>query len=328
MTRLRTILLLLALVVGGTGSAQPLPDAFHVVGTLPPDRVGQLMARVSGELPAVSLHYRQMGESEIVSMIESPLPPDRPIDLVVLPTPDLGVRLANEGLLDSLPISLEQPDPSHWRQEVFSLFHDPAMIAVRKDAPLPEAALRTRLDLARFLESAPPRFRGRVGLVNIGIDSQSYAYATQDQLRSPLYWRIMRAFGHLDARIYETNAEILDALRNGRIDLAYNLPLSQLVFEPLDEIRIDAFEDYVIALPWVVFAPSPDRNPMTPLVVDLLRDDVLQQRFPPKTFWAPADGEGLTNTQKVKLGPELLVFQDALKKSAILDEWFQSVTRE
>ncbi len=326
MLALRCMFLVLALAGAHPASAQQKTGDFHIVGALPAERVAGLMERIADVLPMLSLRYSQMRESEIVATVASTSASGDPIDLAILTTPGLGVRLANEGYLAALPIPPEEPGPGHWRQEVFTLFHDPAVVMVREAAGIPAHALRSRRDLVRFLEGVGPDLHERVGLVNVGIDSQGYAFATQDQLRSPLFWRIMRAFGDLDARIFDTNAELFEALGDGRIDLAYNVPLSQSAFAPAEGLQVAIFDDYVIALPWVAFAPKPVRDPVTPLVVDVLRREIRDQRFPPSEFWDLAAADGLRQAQDVSIGPELLIFQDPLKKTAILDEWFQSVT--
>ena len=325
MTWLRSLLAVLAMMLAVQAEAQQR-DAFNIVGTLAPEQFHSLLEQIAVQAPFLDPSYTQMRENDIVSAVESSVAPENPIDLAILPTPDMGVRLANEGYLSALQIAPAQPDPSHWRQEVFSLFYDPSVVLVRNAAFEQTAIIKNRRNLVRFLESRPDWLRKRVGLVNIGIDNQSFAYAAQDQLRSPLFWRITQAFGDLEARIYETNAEILEALRSGQIDLAYNMPLSQLTFGPQQGIQVVVPDDYVVALPWVVVAPASSKNRSAATVVKILRMEIFKRRFPGPAFWKVGHRNGILQAQHVKIGPELLVFQDPLKKTSILDIWFQTVT--
>ena len=60
----------------------------------------------------------------------------------------------------------------------------------------------------------------------IGIDDLRYLLASQDSIRSSLYWRLMRAFGVSNARIYDTTDDLLAAFRAGEVDVLYHVPLS------------------------------------------------------------------------------------------------------
>ena len=51
----------------------------------------------------------------------------------------------------------------------------------------------------RLLEQESARFARRVGIVNVGIDDIGYLLASQDSIRTSLYWRLIRALGDIDA---------------------------------------------------------------------------------------------------------------------------------
>ena len=87
-------------------------------------------------------------------------------------------------------------------------------------------------------------------IVNVGIDAVSYTLAAQDSLRSPLYWHLAAAFGSAQARIFDTGSELVDALRRGELDVAYNVPLSEAgIAGSSVAYQIVVPQDYALGLP-------------------------------------------------------------------------------
>lgn len=189
----------------------------------------------------------------------------------------------------------------------------------------------TRIELARLLEQNAPRFQRRVGVVNIGIDNVSYTLAAQDSIRSPLFWRIVRAFGASQARIFDTSEELLQALSAGSIDLAYNVSLSDVSKWQYDarDFTVIIPQDYVVALPWTALIPDRSRhaNIAEQAITYLLSSNgqAILQQTGLVSETSPSD---VASLQPVELGPELLVYLDGLKRSRFLDTWFQLTVHE
>ncbi len=323
---LNWLFILIALIpFASSVEAQQSTNYVTIVGTAPSSLVQPLIDRVNEAADSFGVTYTQWNESAILTALETSLPEPHTIDMALLPTPDQGVWLANEGRLDQLTVSTEQPDRRHWRQEVFSVLYDPAVLVVRTDAVNVTKLPFNRRDLVTFLNENAEEMTRRVGLVNIGIDSQSYGYAAQDQLRSLLFWQVMQVFGELDARIFETAGELVQALQSSKIDLAYNVPLSQLANKDLDGLQVIALEDYTIALPWVAVSPSGSEKPYVANAVRLLRENGSQFFSSTKPIKETQSDSSELSFQQVKLGPELLVFLDPIKKTEILENWFQAV---
>ncbi|TLP43911.1 ABC transporter substrate-binding protein [Cohaesibacter sp. CAU 1516] len=309
-------------------NAEQLIGEVRLAGTISQTRMQPAIQAMQAHPEMNGLLYQQMRAGEIISNFASMGSASQPIDLAVLPTPDSGVFLANEGHLRELPTGLNADPGADWRSEVITLFFDPSVIVMRKGLASPSDQPQDRMELVRFLEKHAKRLEERVGLVNIGLDRQSYAYAAQDQLRSPIFWQLAQAFGRLNARIYGSNAELVQAIGEGEIDLAYNVPLSEVAFANQDDLVVLLPKDYIISLPWVIVAPSKTDNPLLLNVLSDLQSQVSQKRFPNRRFWQFFEDDKIPQTQKVKIGPELLVFLDPLKKNRILDTWFQMVTNQ
>lgn len=327
------ILVLTALHPGHAEYQKAQKPDFLIVGDIAPRTIAPVIEELDRQLSSVTIKYHQVSPSEWTSRLLADADGANNADLIILSTPDLAVLIANEGAAQqhsSITRTAALPLQAHWRNELFSIGFDPAVSVIRNGLINNELP-NTRIDLARLLEQNPQRFHRRVGLVNIGIDSGSYTLAAQDSIRSPLFWRIVRAFGASQARIYDDNEELLKALSDRRIDIAYNVPLSYISKWPHndEELIIIIPRDYVVALPWTAIIPERSLFPNEAVQAISFLLFPQGQTILAKTGLVSATSRSdLAALQPVELGPELLVHLDGLKRSRFLDTWFQLVVHE
>jgi iron(III) transport system substrate-binding protein len=304
------------------------------MGSEAPEGMSRLLDALSADpsLNGQAITYQQGRPTQIVSRLSSQAEAASLPDLVILPTPDLAVRLANEG--HALPQDQQVgSNVPHWRHEVYVIGYDAAVFVTRKGRIPAQDIPRSRIELARMLEQNKSRFQARVGLVNVGIGNVAYGYAAQDSLRSALFWRISGAFGASQARIFDTADELLSALSAGSIDFGYNVPLTAVRrFSQRDpDIEIVMPQDYVLALPWCALVPvnvgRPTSRPQPSEFVALLLSQPARSALDEIGLTTLGAMTEMENLQTIDLGPELLVFLDPLKRSRFLDTWFQLVVQ-
>lgn len=304
-----------------------------IVGDIAPETIEPVIKGLDQQISSVAIKYQQVRPSEWTSRLLAGAEAANNADLIIFSTPDLAVLIANEGAAkqySTITRNGDLPAQAHWRNELFSISFDPAVTIIRRnsiDNELPS----TRIELARLMEQNPQRFLRRVGLVNIGIDNSSYTLAAQDSIRSPLFWRIVRAFGASQARIYDDNEELLQAFSDKRIDLAYNVPLSYISKWPhnADELTVILPRDYVVALPWTALIPyKSKRVTEAEQAISFLLSTAGQALLKQTGLFSISNPSDLVTFQPVELGPELLVYLDSLKRSRFLDTWFQLVVHE
>ena len=306
---------------------------FRIVGDIAPETIAPVTAGLSEQLSGINISYRQVRPGEWTSRLLAGADEANGADLVILSTPDLAVLIANEGAAQQRPAIARNaglPPQAQWRNELFSIGFDTAVSVARRKA-LENELPTTRIELARILEQNPSRFQRRVGVVNIGIDNVNYTLAAQDSIRSPLFWRIVRAFGVSQARIYDTSEELLQALTAGRIDLAYNVPLSDIRKWHYDheEFEVIMPQDYVVALPWTALIPERSKHAnIAEQAITFLLSEKGQSLLEQTGLASGESPSDLASLQPVELGPELLVYLDGLKRSRFLDTWFQLIVHE
>jgi two-component system sensor histidine kinase TctE len=328
--KLAVALLGLGLIDGAEAKAQTQTETHVTISSpIPQERIAAVLEALRTAFPEISVSYLQARSPQIAASIRGKsqaLP-----DVVVLPTPDIAVALTNEGLAARLDLGATRfghDGTENWRRELFVLANDAALLVYRPAAFSSDGPPRSRLALAQMLEQMPHQLFRRIGIVNIGIDSIAYGLAAQDSLRSPLFWRLARAFGSSQARIYNNNAELLEALARGEIDIGYNVPMSEIVGLDLDPQEISYLipEDYALSLPWTAFSPRAAQRAYSAEVIAFLTSP--EGRIALLLAGIGADPPQSEGFQSIGLGPELLVFLDQIKRSRFLDSWFQLVTAE
>lgn len=296
----------------------------RVAGVVTEERLKPLLQALAARMPGAKLSYERLSSAQIAAAAKQPV--NAPFDIALLSSPDIAVSVANEGYAASDEAG-GAVAASQWRNEVFGFWSDPAVMVLRRDA-FAGRMPRTRIELVRALEKNSSQLSRRIGIVNIGIDDVSYLLASQDSIRTSLYWRLMRAFGGAKARIYDTTDDLMEALHAGDLDVLYNVPLSALpVGGSMPEgMVIIAPQDYVLAVPWVVLIPKGAANPRDARVaLRALLSPVSKPALSEVGFNYPEGFAGFENLQSIELGPELLVFRDTIKRSKLLDMWFQMV---
>ena len=322
MTWVRAGLLGLLLLFSGPVLSQERD--IRIAGVVSEERVAPLLASLRTQLPRAQLSYFRLSHAQIAASAKRS--EDVPFDLALLASPDIPVSVANEGyaLQDE---AAGMAAPAQWRNEVFGIGSDPAVMVLRRAAFVDQVP-QTRVALVRALEQGGDRFDRRVGLVNIGIDDVSYLLASQDSIRTSLYWRLMQAFGAAQTRIYDTTEDLLEALHAGKLDVLYNVPLSALLMAGAIPAGMEIVvpQDYVLAVPWTAFVPKAASSPRggRSLLHALLAPES-KAALAAAGFNLPATLPGLDGIQRIELGPELLVFRDMIKRSKFLDIWFQTV---
>lgn len=321
---LRNVALSLLLI----GWMLPMPAmaqvrAVRLAGVIAEERIAPLMAALAARLPGADLSYVRLSSAQIASGAKRE---NAPFDIALFSSPDIAVSVANEGYAAADEPAGIAAD-AQWRHEVFGFWSDPAVMVLRQ-AAFPDRMPRTRIELVRALEQNNDRFSRRVGIVNIGIDDVSYLLASQDSIRTSLYWRLMRAFGAASARIYDTTDDLLAAFRAGEVDVLYNVPLSALSAggAMAQGVQIAVPQDYVLAVPWTVLMPKGAANLRgARIVLHALHSAEIKPALAATGFSYLADFTAFDSLQRIELGPELLVFRDTIKRTKFLDIWFQMV---
>ena len=295
--------------------------------------------------PTIAIRYLDLSTNELFASVVDP-PDGLAPDLVISSAMDLQVKLVNDGWTQPhvSELTARLPAWANWRDEAFGFTLEPAVIVHRRGALADAEVPRSRPALIRLLQGQPDRFRRRVATYDIAASGVGYLLAAQDSVLSNQFWRLTLALGDVDARLFASSAEMLDAVERGEVLVGYNVLGSYARARSMAGALVEVVlpEDYTLVLSRVVAIPKAAGHPG---LAKLFLDHLLSSRGQavvagPSSLQAivPAGHDGsaeaawpLANARgpihPITLGPSLLVFLDPLRKRRFLDTWAASVHR-
>ncbi|MFY0480905.1 sensor histidine kinase [Achromobacter marplatensis] len=321
---------------------QPTSRTLVIAGPTDTPVVAPLIQGFQALRPDVSVTYREIGSRELYeATVDGRL---TQVDVLMSSASDLQIRLANDGYAQSYasPYAPKLPSWAVWRNEVYGFTFEPAVIVYNPKRFTEATVPRSRQDLLRLLEREPSGLQGRVGTYDIAASSVGYLLAEQDELVSSNFWGLANAMGQAGVRLSPTTAQLLDAIENDDMDLAYNILGSYALSRQASGSKIGVVfpQDYVLVLARSVLisrrAPSPD---LARALVDWLLSPAGQQvasshaalgsimedtpgRWTSEAVLARSSGI----VQPVVLSPALLVGLDQRRHSRFVQNWVRLVT--
>ena len=327
--------------------AQPAPEAsarfgaeraattILVRGTTDVEQFTPLLEAFTAATPEVAVDYEQWGSNPLDEISRAACAGEAPsADLVVSSAVDLQARLVNNGCArphDSIPVS-QLPPEANWRNELFGVTEEPAVIIYNRDLVPPEDAPRTRFDLIDLLRPAFTPYAGRVATYDIEQSGLGYLFAFADSQQATTFGGLIEAFARAGAVATCCSDEIIESVASGRYLIAYNVlgsyALDRAARDP--RIAVVAPEDYTLLLRRAAMIPKGAPNPAAAgLLVDFMLSGEGRAALASKRLLFPPgerDGdEGLY--RPIPLSPILLLGLDRQKRANFLARWRATFSR-
>lgn len=304
-----------------------------------------ILTAYSENNPSVFIRYEQRSTNDIYNVVA-----DRcaqglaPADLIISSSIDQQVKLVNDGCAQ--PYRSEEtaavPDWAKWRDEVFGMTIEPAVIVYNR-ALVPVGEVPTsRFDLIDLLRRRDSRYIGRIATYDIESSGLGYLFAFADYQQGATFGRLVEAFGANEAIATCCSAEIIDQVANGDFLVGYNMLGSYaLARAGRDErIGIVAPSDYTLLLSRAVLIARHAANTgAAQAFVDfvlssegkrlLAESSLIVDLEPrPQDDGAPGIDFRSVNLRPIPLRPALLVGLDRHKKSRFLKQWLAAFKRD
>lgn len=278
-------------------------------------------------LPDVRVDYIVASSAELMRAVGNG---DAKADLVMSSATDLQTKLVNDGRAQrySSPVTSRLPDWARWRDHLFAFTQEPAAIVLSRKAfaglPMPES----RQELIALMRDHPERFQGKVGTYDIRASGLGYLFATQDARTSETFWRLSEVMGSLGVKLFCCSSQMIEEVSDGRLAVAYNVlgSYARANGDPA-EVVVMLPQDYTIIMLRTAFIP---RDSLQPGLAGLFIDHLISRG------WQAAPGavsvaeenawtDEAQALRRIRMGPGLLVYLDALKKAAFLAEWSSAI---
>lgn len=337
--------LILALQGGNPAAAEPeavarfgMPQVatrLRVLGTTDVAAFAPLLRAFTAAVPEVWVDYEQWSSNAL--FVEAAAACGRGVaaaDLIVSSAVDQQVRLVNDGCAQphASVATAALPPGMNWRDELFGVTREPAVIVYNRDE-VPEAeAPRSRFDLIDLLRPEHGRYAGRVATYDIEASGLGYLFAFADSQAATTFGSLLEALSRSGAEATCCSREILDGIAEGRYLIAYNVlgsyALDRAASDP--RIAVVAPEDYTLVLSRAAMIPRAAENPTgAGLLIDFMLSEpgraalasthLLMPDGPQVTGGLPE--EEASRYRQIRLSPALLLGLDARKRASFLARW-------
>jgi iron(III) transport system substrate-binding protein len=304
----------------------------HIIGTTEAEVMEGLIRAYQARHGAVAVVYDQATSRVVYQAVERNVAVDgSPYDLAISSAMDLQIKLVNDGRARQhvSTATARLPRWASWRDRIFGFTREPAVIIYNRQAFAEIAVPRSRFELLNLLRRTPGLFQGRIATYDPNVSGLGFLFATQDSLQSDTYWRLMEIFGNLSAELSCCSSEMLDRVASGEMALAYNVlgSYAQAERDAGAPIGIVLPRDYTLLMVRTALIPAPSDNAAEAGdFIDFLVSEEGQRVIAHEALLSPALPEGDDGTLiPIRLGPGLLVYLDALKRRAFLEEWASAV---
>lgn len=279
--------------------------------------------------PDIAVDYEQWGSNDL-SGEAACRGAFRPADLSVSSSVDQQVKLVNDGCARPYhsAATAALPATANWRDEIFGVTSEPAVIVYNRELVPPAEAPHSRFDLLDLLRPSDTRYAGRVATYDIEASGLGYLFAFLDSQQATTFGSLIEAFGRTGAVATCCSGEIIDGVARGDYLIAYNVlgsyALARAAADP--RIAVVAPEDYTLVLSRAAMIPRLAENPAgAGLLVDFLLSPAGQGAL--AAFWLVTDANALLPAENdavlrpIPLSPVLLVGLDQAKRAQFLELW-------
>ena len=266
-----SVLALIASIVAAPAVAQTEAEvrigpadapALIVRGTTDADIFLPVLRAFLATEPDLAIRYEQWGSNDLFARAtEACAGGAEAADLLVSSAVDSVVRLANDGCAQA-HVSEETatlPAGQLWRDEVFGITQEPAVMVVNR-AAVPDAPV-TRFDLIDMLRPGGARESLRVATYDIEESGLGYLFAFMDSLQATTFGSLIEAFDRSGAVATCCSAELIDGVIEGRWDLAYNVLGSYAEARAAPNVGIILPEDYTLMMSRAYMIPKGAPHP-------------------------------------------------------------------
>ena len=254
-------------------------------------------------------------------------------DLVLSSAMDLQMKLANDGY--TLPVFLSEkekgPAWSHWQDKVFGFSLEPIGMVISKSHFPGNDVPNNRRALISFLRANHSELAGKVATYDVAQSGAGFLFATQDARQSDSFWRLAEVMGSLKTRMYCCSGQMLDAVNEGELLLAYNIigSYAEKRSRDLTNLRVIYPQDYTHMLLRTALVPRQANAPEQARdFLKFLLSGLGQAFIEENTGMLSLTSELLVKNRHfrpIRLDTGLLVYLDRLKQDRFLDEWKEAL---
>ncbi|WP_328598860.1 ABC transporter substrate-binding protein [Pseudooceanicola pacificus] len=293
--------------------------------------------------PGLAVDYEQWGSNDLFDLSQTDCRGGgRAADAVISSGVQQMVKLVNDACAAPYrsTFTAALPDAQRWRDELWGISREPAVIVYNRTLVPPAEVPRTRFDLLDLLRPQATRYAGRVATYDIESSGLGYLFAFADAQEATTFGALMEALGRTGAVATCCSAEIIAGVAEGRYLLAYNVlgSYARAAAQADGRIGIVLPNDYTLVLSRALMIPRGAAHPgeaaefldflLSPPGREALSQVLLVSPLTGKE--SGEDGAALSETalRPISLTPALIVALDRQARAAFIELWRKSFPAE
>ncbi len=224
------------------------------------------------------------------------------------------------------------PEARRWRDEIWGLTREPAVIIYNSRLVPPEDVPSDRFALLDLMRRPDSRYAGRIATYDIEASGLGYFFAFADSLEASTFGALLEGFERSGAVATCCSAEIIDAVARGEYLIAYNVLGSYVEARAAADVATVWPADYTLFLSRAYMIPKgAARAGAAAMLLDFLLAPEGQAILARSGLVARAEAEGTAGHESalrpIRIGPVQLVARDAQKVTGFIRRWRETFTR-
>lgn len=265
--KLLTVFSALALSLGGAHSQEAVaffgPEEDRAAQTLLVHSSGDIepfsaiFEAFAAANPGLRVIYEQRSTNDIYARASEACDAGRAsADLLISSSIDQQFKLVNDGCAQPYRSRATDRAPrwANWRDEIFGLTREPAVIVYNKAFFERRAVPQSRFELIDLLRgragNVEGEFAGRIATYDIERAGVGYLFAFADAQQATTFGRLIEAFGRNDVEMLASSSALIEGVAQGEYLIAYNILGSYALARAERDPRIGvvAPSDYTLLL--------------------------------------------------------------------------------
>lgn len=218
------------------------------------------------------------------------------------------------------------PAARRWRDELWGITKEPAVIIYNTDLVPAEDAPKTRFALLDLMRRPTSIYRGKIATYNIEASGLGYLFAFMDSLEASTFGALLEGFSRTDAVATCCSSEIIKGVSKGDYLIAYNVLGSYVDSATFDNIGVIHPQDYTLFLSRAYMIPKdgPEKQAAA-LLLDFMLSARGQSLLKARNlFYAEnSDASPLPKSAErgIAIEPTLLVAGDKHRREQFVNLW-------
>jgi iron(III) transport system substrate-binding protein len=282
--------------------------------------------------PGITILYADLGSTELYRRFVTETRAKRmSADLVWSSAMDLQVKLINDGFAQGYasPEKPALPPVSVWKNMGFGVTAEPIGIVYNKRLVPAGQVPRTHAALEIWLRKNVRALTGRVTTFDPARSNVGYMYLSEDLAITRDTRSLLEAIAATRPVLSRTSEPMLRGVAEGRQAIAYNVIGSYALERARTDPRIGVafLQDYTIFTSRIAFIAREAAHPAAAkLFLDFLLSREGQSLLAKRSLWpartdVPARRLPSSQARPIRVGPQLLVNLDRVKRQRFLRNW-------